>query len=157
MKPTLRRARVLLIGIGFGTLVAGCCFHKPAGLPATGQTTCRDSAGMAVACTATGHDGDIRAGVERHFTDNADGTITDEATGLVWEKKSDDGSIHDKDNRYSWKDAFKVHVAALNSAKFAGHDDWRVPNVTEMHSLVNYEPAVSPAIFAAFDSACVLG
>jgi hypothetical protein len=33
---------------------------------------------------------------------NGDGTATDYDTGLVWEQKTDDGSVHDKDNRYSW-------------------------------------------------------
>ena len=36
------------------------------------------------------------------FVDNGDGTITDTTTGLMWEKKSDDGTIHDKDNKYTW-------------------------------------------------------
>ena len=45
--------------------------------------------------------GYVRA-VRRRFVDNGDGTITDTQTGLMWEKKSDDGSIHDKDNRYTW-------------------------------------------------------
>ena len=48
-------------------------------------------------------DGLIRAGAPLSFTDNGNGTITDNNTGLVWEKKSDDGSLlHDKDNIYWW-------------------------------------------------------
>ena len=33
---------------------------------------------------------------------NGDGTVTDYDTGLQWEQKTDDGSVHDKDNEYDW-------------------------------------------------------
>ncbi|MBU6282832.1 DUF1566 domain-containing protein, partial [bacterium] len=36
------------------------------------------------------------------YTDNCNGTVTDSTTGLVWEKKTDDGGVHDKDNTYTW-------------------------------------------------------
>jgi hypothetical protein len=58
----------------------------------TGQTT----------AYGTGSDGDLQKGTARSYTDNGDGTITDNVTGLMWEKKSDDGGIHDKDNMYTW-------------------------------------------------------
>ena len=95
--------------------------------PATGQT---DS-------FRAGDDGDIQAGATLAYTDNGDGTITDNNTGLQWEKKSDEENVndndnttfpHDKDNLYTWDNAFAVHVAGLNTANFAGHNDWRVPN-----------------------------
>ncbi len=38
------------------------------------------------------------------FVDNGNGTITDRQTGLMWEKKTTDGSIHDLYNSYSWSD-----------------------------------------------------
>lgn len=61
--------------------------------------------------------------------DNGDGTITDPVTGLMWEKKSYDGSIHDKGNTYSWADAHTLFLDVLNTAPcFAGHCDWRLPN-----------------------------
>jgi hypothetical protein len=37
-------------------------------------------------------------------------------TGLMWEKKRDDGSIHDKATVYTWDNAFAVHIAGLNAA-----------------------------------------
>jgi hypothetical protein len=125
--------------------------------PATGQTTCWDAAGSVIACAGTGHDGEIQAGAMLVYTDNGDGTITDAATGLMWEKLADDGGIHDKDNLYTWDDAFAVKLAALNGVGgFAGHTDWRVPNVKELQSIVNYE-AVDPAVSAAFNTGCTGG
>ena len=88
------------------------------------------------------------------FVDNGDGTITDVNTGLMWEKKSDDGSIHDKDTVHSWDNAFAVHVATLNSSTFAGHTDWRVPNVQELQSIVDYE-TFNPSVDPVFNTGCV--
>lgn len=56
----------------------------------------------AVVSYGPGDDADLQTGVDRAYIDNGDGTITDTRTGLMWEKKSDDGTIHDKDNVYSW-------------------------------------------------------
>jgi len=71
------------------------------------------------------------------FHDNGDGTITDNQTGLMWEKKDDAGGIHDKDNTYTWSTgspwnpdgtAFTAFLATLNTPPcFAGHCDWRLP------------------------------
>jgi hypothetical protein len=138
----------------FSTTTTLCPLVCPQ-FPATGQTTCWDSSSTVVACGGTGHDGDIQAGATLSYTDNGDGTITDTNTGLMWEKKSDDGSIHDKDTFYTWDDAFAVHVAGLNaSGGFAGHTDWRVPNAKELQSIVDYE-RVNPSIDPAFNTACV--
>ena len=50
---------------------------------------------------------------------------------LTWEKLTDDGGIHDKNNRHTWDEA-GVKIAALNSAVYAGHSDWRVPTKEEL-------------------------
>lgn len=113
------------------------------------------------------------------FADNGDGTVTDHETGLVWEKKADlDGTPvnctsagvcpdpHDADNQYTWTDntvptaaptgtAFTVFLAQLNAGGgFAGHTDWRLPTLAELHALVNYADATSPLIVPAFDTGC---
>jgi cysteine-rich repeat protein len=139
----------------------GCsssCTLEPAHqLVATGQTTCWNTVGTVIACAGTGHDGDIQAGAPLAYADNGN-TITDVSTGLMWEKLDDNdvGGIHDKDNAYTWANAFAVKIAALNSGSgFAGHTDWRVPNVKELESIVNYEiPYPGPTVAVAFNNAC---
>src|SRR5438876_4731452 len=61
-----------------------------------------------------------------------------------------DGSVRDVSNTYTWAIAFAQHVATLNGTSFAGHTDWRVPNVKELQNIV---PAVSPA----FNNNCTSG
>jgi hypothetical protein len=122
----------------------------------TGQTMCFDATGTAVACPAGGQDGGLQKGLSRSYTDNGDGTITDNRTGLTWEKLGDDGSIHDWDNTYSWATAISAKVATLNATSFAGHSDWRLPNVNELQSLIDYGTA-NPAVSSAFHNGCVPG
>ena len=63
------------------------------------------------------------------FTDNGDGTITDSATGLMW-AQSDHGEVN-------WEDAL-AYAQTMNAQNYLGHDDWRLPNVKELHSIVDY-------------------
>ena len=120
----------------------------------TGQTLCIDNSGTVIPCAGTGQDGEFQKGLARSYTDNGNGTITDNRTGLMWEKLSRDGSIHDWDGFYTWTTAVTTKVAALNSANFGGFNDWRLPNVNELQSLANYG-AYRPAVFPAFDTNCV--
>ena len=127
----------------------------------TGQTLCYNAAGTVIACAGTGQDGEFQKGLAHSYTDNGDGTITDNRTGLMWEKLSDDGSIHDKDSAYPWTAAVPGKIAALNSGSFAGFTDWRLPNSIELYSLVNLGAvnpvglgAVNPAVFSAFNTSC---
>ena len=58
-------------------------------LPQTGQTKCYDTNGNQIPCAGTGQDGEIQAGVawpNPRFTDNGNGTVTDNLTGLMWTK-----------------------------------------------------------------------
>lgn len=138
-------------GCGFDT--GGCASQA---FPATGQTTCWNSSGTPIACPGTGHDGALQAGATLAYVDNGNGTITDANTGLQWEKLSDDGGMHDRDTTFTWDAAFTGHVATLNASNFAGHNDWRMPNVRELESIINHQN-VSPAVSAPFNTGCLSG
>lgn len=119
----------------------------------TGQTTCYDAAGGVVGCPSSGQDGEALKGLTRFYLDNGDGTMTDIRTGLMWEKHADDGSIHDLDTQFSWVDAFGK-IAALNAGSgFAGHTDWRLPNVNELQSLIDYG-RFGPSVPLVFHTGC---
>jgi hypothetical protein len=137
------------------------CEAAPCVIPSrrlvTGQTTCSDAAGIPIACAGTGQDGEVQAGLSRTFTDNGDGTITDGRTGLTWEKLSSDGSIHNGGTLYTWNAALTAKIAVLNTTPcFAGHCDWRLPNVTELQSLAAYEGTFTfvPAFVDNCSSGC---
>jgi hypothetical protein len=115
-----------------------------AGLLETDQTNCwpRNDAAAPVPltpCPGTGEDGEFLKGAALEYVDNGDGTITDQKTSLMWEKLYNDNSVlHDYDNfSYLWEGAFKK-VDDLNADNFAGHSDWRLPNIRELDSLVVY-------------------
>ncbi len=135
----------------------------PSPFPATGQTTCWDPADITtpittIACAGTRQDGELQFGATLSYIDNGDGTITDNNTGLMWEKLSADGSIHDFNTTYTWQDAFSVKIVTLNGGGgFAGHTDWRLPNRRELESIVNlegYQPAMHPIFFAPCSAGC---
>ena len=96
------------------------------------------------------------------YVDNGDGTITDNETGLMWEKKDNlDGGPnlddpHDADNQYTWStfgtaidgSAFTDFLGKLNngaanniggpiSGCFADHCDWRLPTIVELQGVLD--------------------
>ncbi|MCG3141134.1 MAG: Hercynine oxygenase [Anaerolineae bacterium] len=74
------------------------------------------------------------------FTDNRDGTISDNNSGLMWIKNP---GIAGVGGQFSWHNALKV----CEDLSFAGHSDWRLPNINEISSLVDYseyEPSIDP-------------
>ncbi len=85
------------------------------------------------------------------FVDNGDTTITDEATGLMW-MQNDSGYYNAgdiADGTMNWEDAL-AWAQQMNDEQFLGYSDWRVPNIKELQSIVDYDksPYVtdSPAI-----------
>lgn len=80
-----------------------------------------------------------------NFTDNNNGTITDESTGLMWQK-TDDGTA------LNWENA----LSYAENLNLGGKSDWRLPNAKELQSLVDYsrspQATNSPAINPIFDT-----
>jgi hypothetical protein len=115
--------------------------NGPAPVPKTGQTNCYDESGVIIDCAGTGQDGELRKGVawpEPRFTDNGDGTVTDNLTRLMWTK---DANIFGPGN---WDNA----ISNCNDFELVNYTDWRLPNVREMESLIDY---------GSFDPALPLG
>ena len=76
--------------------------------------------------------------------------VRDNVTGLIWEKKTDDGSIHDRDNQFDWYDALGVFISEVNGTNFGGHSDWRMPSKKELASttdLGKYVPSINRNFF----------
>jgi hypothetical protein len=81
---------------------------------------------------------------ENQFSDNGDGTVTDLGTGLMWQQ-ADDGTAR------NWEDALEY----AEDLTLAGYADWRLPDVHELQSIVDYtrslqstgSPAIDPVFF----------
>ncbi len=85
------------------------------------------------------------------FSENGNATISDASTGLMWSKE-DSGEGLDWQGALAW-------VQEMNAASYLGHDDWRLPNVKELQSIVDYSRAPdvtdSPAIDPVFNTTAI--
>jgi hypothetical protein len=109
---------------------------KPAPVPKTGQTTLYQA----------GDDGDLEKGVawpSPRFTDNGNGTVTDNLTGLIWTKIANCGGSKTWTEALDYCNAMANGACGLSDASAAG--DWRLPNLRELQSLVHYG-TYSPAL-----------
>jgi len=149
--------------LGSPTELAPLC-APPAGgsgLPATGQTECWSFDGneglwLKVPCGESdclGQDGAVTIGCpgEGRFADNGDGTVTDTCTGLMWQKDTadvnEDEQLTPLGDTLAWCDA----ASYCENLSFAGHDDWRLPNVRELQTIADYgrfNPSIDPAFTA---------
>jgi hypothetical protein len=132
-------------------LIIGCAvflggnpaFAGTVDLPRTGQTTCYDAAGNVIPCEGTGGDGEIQAGVawpEPRFTDNGDGTVTDNLTGLMWLRDSNCFGIKKWQGALDAVDDLNANPGTYTCGGYtASYDDWVLPNVNELESLANAE------------------
>jgi hypothetical protein len=78
------------------------------------------------------------------FTDNHNGTVTDLKTGLIWQQNDD------KTGR-NWEAA----MAYCEGSSLAGNSNWRLPNIKELESLVDYSrsyPFIDPTVFTVTGS-----
>jgi len=106
----------------------------------TGQTTSYSS----------GDDGALQKGVSwpsPRFVDNGDGTVTDNLTGLMWAQNASTPTVgYCTGGAKTWLNALS-YIACLNAANYLGHNDWRLPNRTELKSLVDYSRS-TPSVIA---------
>ncbi len=126
---------LVLAVVGWGLVCAQDFYVVPvqkgnfAPVPKTGQT---DSYGP-------GDDGALQNGVAwptPRFTDNGNGTVTDNLTGLIWLKNA---------NCFGWRtwndalnDSFYLTSGYCGLTDGSQAGDWRLPNLRELQSLVDY-------------------
>src|SRR4026208_1366769 len=144
-------------GTAIEVAVLNCNVQPQAPIPETGQTT----------SYSANDDGALRAGValpQPRFSDNGNGTVTDNLTSLIWLKNANciassypgfDQTGIIGDGAVTWFQALNF-VAGINAGRYNCGDtsatgnthqtDWRLPNIRELSSLVNYaffNPAIS--------------
>lgn len=90
--------------------------------------------------------------------------VRDNVTGLIWEMKTADGGLRDKEHSYSWYNPDPAinggfageknrgacmgascdtysYVQAVNATGLCGFTDWRLPELVELRSVVDYSKA----------------
>ena len=94
---------------------------------------------------------------KNQFVDNGDGTITDRATGLTW-MQVDSGHLRagkKRDGKLNWQEA----LVWAEQLEYAGYDNWRLPNIKELQSIVDYarspDTTHSPAIDPIFKTTSI--
>ena len=175
---TMKSSLALLVGLALSTTAVQAWDPSSdsncgaSTFPATGQTESYPAftlnGGIAVQ-----DDGAVRAGGALSYTGTGP-TIIDNNTGLEWEVLGQPdninvgiGSDHDYRTRYWWSCPNFLGIAmcldnksiwdkvvllnAEGGVGYAGHNDWRVPNIKELMSIVDYE-AFDPAVDSPFDN-----
>ncbi len=99
-------------------------------LPDTGQGSCFDDSRQ-IPCPSRGqpfYGQDAHyLGAPRDYRDNGDGTVSDRVTGLTWQQAHNARRLH-----------FHEAEAACGALRLGGHDDWRLPTITELFSLADF-------------------
>lgn len=95
------------------------------------------------------------------FVNHEDGTVTDVETGLMWSVCSlgqsySNGSCSGSAQSMSWRQALQQAQIINNAGGLGGNADWRLPNIKELGSLVEYQchnPAINLSVFPDTPSA----
>ncbi len=96
----------------------------------TNQAECYD-AEVAIGCPEPGNawygqDGQYD-GNQPQYVDNGDGTVTDQVTGLMWQAESGE------------KVTYQSAVSGADGVRLGGYDDWRLPTIRELYSLMDFQ------------------
>ena len=129
MTCLFKRTILLILVIGGSCIRLAAQQPVPFRLPDTGQTTGYTS--------TSGEDADFAINPPS-LTDNADGTVSDNNTGLMWQK-ADGGEM-------TWENA----ATYCSNLTLAGFTDWRLPTSLELFSINNFNhlnPAMNPVYF----------
>ncbi len=119
----------------------------------TGQLQCYDDSGSEITSPAIGesfYGQDAQyTGRTPNYTDNGDGTVTDNVTGLIWQQSPDtngDGEV-DANDKLSYDDA----VAGASTLNLGGFSDWRLPTIKELYSLIDFS-GIDPSGYEGTDT-----
>lgn len=144
----MKRNRVfILVAVALGTAMMLSCNNDDDGTTddlttelvinnyiqiATGQTVTYDDEGNVITGLSPGddfygQDAHYLKGATISYTDNGDGTVTDNNTGLMWQQVP-------SSTDYKWQDG----VDYCNDLELAGYDDWRIPSLKELYSISNF-------------------
>jgi len=156
-------------------------------VPDTGQTKCYNNTAE-IPCPAPGEafygqDGSYSINTPSYTKLNANGNalsddatawamVRDNVTGLIWENKTNDATIHDESKHFTWCDTnpttnggsdgicgtgkgdaatdTEAFIKALNDSKFGGFSDWRMPFPYELATIENLarrDPAIDTTWF----------
>src|SRR5437879_5351345 len=162
IKSILSLASLVGLGLLATAVQAGdtypCCGTST--FPATGQTTSFPPM-LKMTDAPVRDDGVVQAGGALRYQNNGDGTITDLNTGLMWEQKIRDAvgaeGLHDVNLKLPWDSATTTiwdwleEVNTEGGTGLAGYNDWRIPNVKELQSIVDYG-TFSPSVDVAFNN-----
>ena len=144
-------AVLLVSGVFLIGQVSGCGDDKARTtaticLKDTGQNKCYDlDAEIECGSAYVGQDAEYTTGCQPSYTDNGDWTVTDGCTGLMWQQEDDDITR-------DWVEALDY----CEGLELAGQSDWRLPNIRELLSIVDYGrqgPSINRDFFPGTDSA----
>jgi len=106
----------------------------------TGQTVCYNSTGTAITCPAKGsafYGQDAQyTGNAPSYTNNGNGTITDNITGLIWQQTADsngDGTINSSD-----KLTYTAAGTYCENLVLGSQTDWQLPSIKQLYSLIKF-------------------
>ena len=134
----MKRWMLFLIAAVFAAMPALALAQGAVELPQTGQKQCYDASGAVIGCLTVGktQDGAMQTGVSWPnpiFTDNLNGTVTDNLTGLIWLKDANCFGTKTWADALSDASSLANGACGLNDGSVAGI--WSLPNIVELESL----------------------